>query len=515
MRVPARLFEASGPGADVLETHISTVAFDGDIVHKRKKEVRFPFIDLSTPERREAICRREVELNRRFSPDVYLGVEEVVDDDGVVVDHAVRMRRMPADRRLSTLARGTADIGSCLRQIARLIAIAHAEGLTNAEISSVATTSALLRLWHQNLVELEPFAPEPLDRGTLAEIGTLADRYLTGRARLLEDRIRRGCVVDGHGDLLADDIYCLDDGPRVLDCLEFDDRLRWGDVLYDVGFLAMDLERLGRPDLAQAFMAWYREFSAETHPESLAHHYVAYRALVRSKISCLRGSSADHDEARAYLAQCARHLQSGRLRLVLIGGLPGSGKSTARDGAGRRARLAGVAFGRAPEGTRGPRVSDSGRSPVQGGAVLPSDNTKRPTPHSSIEQGSCSRRADPPSSTRRSRAHRGTTARPPLRERRARTCSSCGAPCPRASLPIVSVNERPAERTHRMPTRRSAGRWRPSSTNGRTRPRSTRGRPARSSLHRSPSSSRPPYATDGLATQRKRARQRAIDVTLE
>ena len=334
MRVAARLFEASRPGADVLETHISTVAFDGDVVHKRKKDVRFPFIDLSTPERREAICRREVELNSRFSPDVYLGVEEVVDDDGVVVDHAVRMRRMPADRRLSTLVRGTADVDSCLRQIARLIAIAHAEAVTDAEISSVATTSALRQLWQQNLVELEPFVPEPLDRGSLAEIGKLADRYLAGRGRLLEDRIRRGCVVDGHGDLLADDIYCLDDGPRVLDCLEFDDRLRWGDVLYDVGFLAMDLERLGRPDLADAFMAWYREFSAETHPESLAHHYIAYRALVRSKISCLRGSSADHEEARAYLALCARHLQSGRIRLVLIGGLPGSGKSTLATGLG-------------------------------------------------------------------------------------------------------------------------------------------------------------------------------------
>src|SRR6185295_13170014 len=84
MRVAARLFDTSRPDADVLETHISTVAFDGQMVHKRKKDVRFPFVDLSSPERREAICRREVELNRQFSPDVYLGVEEVVDEGGVV-----------------------------------------------------------------------------------------------------------------------------------------------------------------------------------------------------------------------------------------------------------------------------------------------------------------------------------------------------------------------------------------------------------------------------------------------
>jgi aminoglycoside phosphotransferase family enzyme/predicted kinase len=328
MRVDARVFDSSRGPADVIETHISTVAFDGDVAHKRKKDVRFAFVDLSTPERRAAICAREVQLNRRFSPDVYLGVEDVVDDLGAVIDHAVRMRRMPAERRLSTLVRSQADVAQCVRQVARLVAVAHAECITSADIASVATPASLLHLWDQNLEELEPFVPEPLDRASLDEVQLLATQYLNGRAKLLEERIRSGSVLDGHGDLLADDIYCLDDGPRVLDCLEFSDRLRWGDVLYDVGFLAMDFERLGRADLASAFMDWYREFSAETHPASLEHHYVAYRALVRSKISCLRGTNADRDEARAYLAQCLRHLRTGQVRLVVVGGLPGTGKST-------------------------------------------------------------------------------------------------------------------------------------------------------------------------------------------
>jgi hypothetical protein len=172
------------------------------------------------------------------------------------------------------------------------------------------------------------FVPTPLDPEALNEIGVLARHYIEGRHALLHDRIARGRVLDGHGDLLADDTYCLDDGPRVLDCLEFDDRLRWGDVLYDVGFLAMDLERLGRSDLARLFLDAYREFSAESHPASLEDHYVAYRALVRSKISCLRGSPEDQNEARAYLSQCLRHLRAGQVRLVVIGGLPGTGKST-------------------------------------------------------------------------------------------------------------------------------------------------------------------------------------------
>src|SRR5213079_1977590 len=112
------------------------------------------------------------------------------------------------------------------------------------------------------------------------EAEELACRFLAGRGPLFDARIRDGRIVDGHGDLLANDIFCLDDGPRILDCLEFDDRLRFGDVLLDIGFLAMDLERLGRLDLARAFLAAYREASAETHPRSLEHHYIAYRALV-------------------------------------------------------------------------------------------------------------------------------------------------------------------------------------------------------------------------------------------
>ena len=153
-----------------------------------------------------------------------------------------------------------------------------------------ATPSALHDLWERNLREIAPFVPSPLEPSIVTGIGELAHRYLDGRTALLAERIARGRIVDGHGDLLAEDIFCLDDGPRILDGLEFDERLRWGDVLYDVGFLAMDLEHLGRLDLAFAFLDWYREFSAETHPPSLEHHYIAYRALVRAKISCLWGA---------------------------------------------------------------------------------------------------------------------------------------------------------------------------------------------------------------------------------
>jgi aminoglycoside phosphotransferase family enzyme len=166
-----------------------------------------------------------------------------------------------------------------------------------------------------------------VDRAVLDRVERRASAYLADRDALLRRRIADGHIVDGHGDLVAEDIFCLPDRPRILDCLEFDDRLRHGDVLADIGFLAMDLERLGAPDEAAALLDDYRTESGSDHPASLAHLYVAYRAVVSTKIACLRhrrtGDPADAEQARQLLAIADRHLALGRVRLVLVGGLPG------------------------------------------------------------------------------------------------------------------------------------------------------------------------------------------------
>jgi hypothetical protein len=178
------------------------------------------------------------------------------------------------------------------------------------------------------MLSLEAFG---LDRAVVARVQELADAYLDGRARLFSDRIAEGRAVDGHGDLLADDIFCLDDGPRVLDCLEFDDRLRLGDGLADVAFLAMDLERLGRPELGQLLLDHYREHRGDAWPASLAHHHIAYRAQVRAKVAAIRARQGDERarrQAMDLLAMARGHLEDGQVRLLLVGGLPGTGKSS-------------------------------------------------------------------------------------------------------------------------------------------------------------------------------------------
>ena len=127
------------------------------------------------------------------------------------------------------------------------------------------------------------------------------------------------------------------DGPRVLDCLDFSDELRWGDRLLDAAFLAMDLDDLGRPDLAGAFLAWQRELSGDTWPESLAHHYIAYRASIRAKVAAIKAAQREEPaaaEVERYCELTVRHLEAGRVGLVLIGGLPGTGKTSLAHGLG-------------------------------------------------------------------------------------------------------------------------------------------------------------------------------------
>jgi uncharacterized protein len=333
---------STGPGVvgptAFAETHCAIVLFVGDRAYKFKKPINLGFLDFSTRAARQEACRREVDLNSRLAPDVYLGVADVVGPDGEVCDHLVVMHRMPDDRRLSTLLERGETAAACLRSIARQIAALHAEATTSRDdpaIGQTATRDAVAGNWSDNFDTIRPFVDQILPQDEYDRVHRLATRYLEGRKRLFDRRIATGMARDGHGDLLAEDIFCVDDGPRILDCLEFADRYRYGDVLIDVAFLAMDLERLGHPAAAAEFLDWYAEYSGEHHPQSLAHHYIAYRAHVRVKVACLRyaqGDAAMADQARDLHRLVLRHLRRGRIVLALVGGLPGTGKSTVASG---------------------------------------------------------------------------------------------------------------------------------------------------------------------------------------
>ena len=318
------------PWAAVRETHSGTVVLLGDRAWKVKKPVALGFLDFTDREDRRRVCEREVELNRRLAPDVYLGVGGLVDPDGTT-EPAVVMRRMPEDARLSGLLRRGVDVRDDVDRIARVLGAFHSSAARGPRIDVQGTRMAITARWDASFEQTRPHAGTALPGVLLTEVETLVHEFLAGRDDLFADRVRRGAVVDGHGDLTTDDIFCLPDGPRLLDCLEFDDALRHVDRLDDVAFLAMGLEDAGAPDLAAQLVETWADLVGDPAPPALVHHFIAYRAFVRAKVGCLSGAQLDRpapERVTAYAEMARDHLLTGAVTLVLVGGPPGVGKTT-------------------------------------------------------------------------------------------------------------------------------------------------------------------------------------------
>ena len=319
------------PHAEIRETHTGLVALVGDKAYKAKKPVLNDFLDFSTTGHRERACAREVLLNSRLAPDAYLGIAHFNTPPDNASEPVIVMRRYPDSHRLATLLKTGRKAHGELTKIADMLAGFHYRAHRSQAVDAQSTPEAISARWFENLTEL------PRSGGTLAEpdilesIGMAATRYIAGRSALFAERIRNRRIVDGHGDLLADDIFCMDSGPVLLDCLEFDDRLRYVDGIDDAAFLAMDVEFLGRRDLADYFLDAY-SYSADDHaPMSLRDFYIAYRAVVRAKVDCMRFAQGNADamtDAHRHLSLALEHLRSGAVRLTLVGGGPGTGKTT-------------------------------------------------------------------------------------------------------------------------------------------------------------------------------------------
>lgn len=317
--------------AEICETHTGLVILVGDRAYKVKKPVVTDFLDFSSVERREQVCTREVELNRRLAPESYLGIGHFDNAGQCPAEPVIIMRRHPDSLRLATMAATGEPVDDHILRIAEVMARFHDRAQRSRVIDACGTAPEITKLWQENLTELRRYGGTVLSAEGTAEVGRLATRFLSGRTDLFAERVVERRIVDGHGDLRADDIFCLPDGPALLDCLEFDDRLRYVHCVDDAAFLVMDLEFLGREDLAADFMSHYLRLTTESAPESLWHFYISYRAVVRAKVDCIRFDQGIPDaraDAQRHLDIALTHLRKGTVRLILVGGGPGTGKTT-------------------------------------------------------------------------------------------------------------------------------------------------------------------------------------------
>ena len=327
--------QGAEPYSEVHETHTGLVVLVGDFAYKIKKPIRTDFLDFSTSERRERACQRELELNRRLAPDSYLGVAHLNAEWAGASEPVLVMKRHPDWCRLATMVRCGQPVNDSLVAVAEVLARFHKRAAGGRTIEAQGAVAAVKVRLEANFTELQQFADTVVDHQRLEAVERMVAQFIVGRALLFTGRVSDGRIVDGHGDLLADDIFCLPNGPEMLDCLEFDDNLRYIDTIDDAAFLAMDLEFLGRKDLGEFFLNQYSRLSADPAPRSLSDFYIAYRALVRAKVDCVRFSQGRRDaaaDASRHVDIALEHLRACSLRLAVIGGGPGTGKTTLAHG---------------------------------------------------------------------------------------------------------------------------------------------------------------------------------------
>lgn len=327
----------------IVETHISWVALAGPCAYKLKKPVRFDFLDYSTRDLRRAACDVELTLNRRWAPQLYLDLHWLTHDaNGVrfvaresdAAEPAVRMRRFDRREELDALLDRGAVTAAELASLGRAVASWQAAAPAVAPDSPWGMPGPTLCLALGNFAPLrEPGTP--FDRARIDRLERWTRASHRALVRALERRRACGRVRECHGDLHSRNVVRIDGVLTPFDGIDFDPRLRWIDVASDAAFLAMDLERFGRADLAHAFLdAWWSESGDHGAAEPMPW-LITYRALVRAKVDALRARQATRAEERAAAwSECERFvvLAERRLRdrtghLFATVGVSGSGKS--------------------------------------------------------------------------------------------------------------------------------------------------------------------------------------------
>ncbi|HJV51247.1 MAG TPA: AAA family ATPase [Noviherbaspirillum sp.] len=323
---------------ECFETHISWVLVAGEFAYKFKKALRFDFLDFSTLEARQFYCQEEVRLNRRLAPSLYLGVLAVGDamehtlpgqDDAI--DYCVQMRSFPQYALWTSRLRENLLTGEEIDDLACRVGQFHLATPRAAADTCWGDAAQLRQVANDNFVQIAA--------STHGAANDVQDRVMQLLLRLEGMFAARKCggfVREGHGDLHGGNIVTLEGKAQAFDCIEFNESLRWIDVINDIAFIYMDLRFRGRGDLAARCLNRYLETTGDYEGIRLLRYYQVQRALVRSKIALLHAAQAGipreeadtHEgEGMRYLDYASRELAFAPAAIMITHGFSGSGKS--------------------------------------------------------------------------------------------------------------------------------------------------------------------------------------------
>jgi aminoglycoside phosphotransferase family enzyme/predicted kinase len=326
---------AYGPGVarvETLSTHISQLFLAGERAYKLKRAVKYPYLDFSTAVLRRRACEAELALNRRTAPELYLGVRGIGRGaDGTIdwsdadnaIDWVVVMRRFDQEALFDALTRRGALTAAIMLDLVAHIGAFHASE-TPLRVGGGAAAIDVIEAENNDTIRRTGlFAAD-----RLAELHERSRARLGEIGKLLDERRAAGKVRHCHGDLHLRNICLIAGKPVLFDCLEFSPEMASIDVLYDLAFLLMDLEHRGLRDFANLCANRYLDLSDEDDGLAALPLFMAVRAAIRAKVTAEAATHDSADEARGYLDLALVLLAPAPVRLIALGGLSGTGKST-------------------------------------------------------------------------------------------------------------------------------------------------------------------------------------------
>jgi len=303
----------------LIETHISWVAVGDRFTYKIKRPIQYSFLDFSTLEKRKHFCEREVELNKRFTDDIYVDVQPVREkhaqyyigsEEGTIIDYAVKMHTVDRNRQMDILVADNNVTPGDIKKLAEKIASFHQATTILLQKDFLDVQEKFKDLEAENDYLSEHLDQE--DRKIISHAIAVSDAFIKKHTPMLAARLKAGFFRDCHGDLHSRNIFLLGT-TQPFDCIEFNDDFRQIDVLNEIAFLCMDLDSFGRQDLSELFLQYYiAQFPAmQTAEEKLLFiYYKSYRANIRAKVNSLRARSAGNETERTNaLAESRKYLR--------------------------------------------------------------------------------------------------------------------------------------------------------------------------------------------------------------
>jgi len=334
----------------IIETHISYVFLTGNFAYKIKKPVNYGFLDFSTLEKRQFYCKKELKLNKRLCPEMYIEILPItkinnkIDLNGVgkVIEYTLKMKEFPQELIMNNLLKKEKINKNDIKKINKILINFYKSTKTTDEINIYGKIENIKKNIIENFDQTKPFIDKSISKDKYDYIKSVVNLFFKKREYVFDNRILNKHIHDCHGDLHTGNIIISKNDINIFDCIEFNKRFRYCDTASDIGFLSMDLDYQNHPYISSFLIKDYIKKSNDRNILQILNFYKSYRAYVRGKVISFNFNNINKKEYNVFLNKAIKYfdlskyytslieieLKRKKPLLIIVCGLTGTGKST-------------------------------------------------------------------------------------------------------------------------------------------------------------------------------------------